>query len=95
MEFVLIKPESKEWTHMWEWIAKHPLNDGLEEPTVALNEQNGEAWQYMGSFRSIKGDVISEFRHRCHPIDNERHYLKMNHENGVAESDIDKVIPVK
>lgn len=93
MEYVLIKPDSNEWSHMWEWIAKHPLNDGINEPTVALND--GEAWQYMGSFRSIKGDVISEFRHRCHPIDNERHYLKMNHENGVAESDIDKVIPVK
>lgn len=95
MEFILIKPDSNEWNKMWEWVAKHPLNEGITEPTVALNELNGEAWQYMGSYRSKDGRVVSEFRHRSHPIDNERHYLKMNGSQEISEDDIERVILIK
>lgn len=95
MEFVLIKRESAEWNHMWDWVAKHPLNEGMQEPTVALNELNGEAWQYMGSYRGKDGTMVHEFRHRSHPKDNERYYLKMNATNTLSDEDIDRVIPVK
>ncbi len=65
MEFVLIKQGSPEWEFMWEWLAKHPINEGLEEPSVALYEN--EAWMYMGSYN--EGDeYIHTFRHRNHPL---------------------------
>ena len=65
MELVAIKIGSPEWEFMWNWLASHPVNEGLEEPQVA--ENNGEAWQYMGSFKN-KDKVIHEFRHRLHPV---------------------------
>ena len=65
MELVAIKIGSPEWDFMWNWLASHPVNEGLEEPQVA--ENNGEAWQYMGSFKN-KDKVIHEFRHRMHPV---------------------------
>lgn len=95
MQYVLIKPDSNEWNAMWQWVAEHPLNAGIDEPTVALNELNGEAWQYMGSYRGKGGAVVSEIRHRSHPIDNERKYLKYLHENEIPESDIAQIIPIK
>lgn len=95
MQMILIKPDSTEWNNMWQWVAEHPLNRGLEEPTVAFNELNGECWQYMGSFRSQDGRVVHEFRHRSHPTDNERRYLKMNATDIIADADIERVIPIK
>lgn len=95
MEYVLIKTDSNEWNAMWEWLAKHPLNEGLTEPMVALNEENGEAWQYMGSFRGHGGVTVHEFRHRSHPKDGERRYLKMNATSALSDADIDKSIPIK
>lgn len=67
MELVLITPESNEWDFMWNWLANHPLNKGLDEPTTALNEN--EAWQYMGSYKQ-KERVLHSFRHRNHPVTN-------------------------
>lgn len=65
MEFVIIEIGCPEWNYMWEWLEKHPLNEGLEEPSVALNE--GEAWQYVGSYKM--GDkVIHSLRHKNHPL---------------------------
>jgi hypothetical protein len=64
MEYIIVKQESPEGEFMWNWLATHPLNEGLEEPMVALNE--GEAWQYMGSFKH-EDKVVHEFRHRNHP----------------------------
>lgn len=92
---ILIKPDSNEWNAMWQWLAEHPLNEGLQEPMVALNDLNKEMWQYMGSFRSKDGRVIHEFRHRSHPIDNERKYLKVNATENICDADIEKRIPVK
>jgi len=95
MEYVLIKTDSNEWNEMWEWLAKHPLNEGLTEPMVALNEDNGEAWQYMGSFRGHGGVTVHSFRHRSHPIDNQLKKLSVNAIGIITDNDIEKVIPVK
>ena len=67
MEFVIIEIGSPEWDYMWNWLASHPLNEGLEQPDVALYE--GEAWQYMGRFKQ-GNKVIHSFRHRFHPVTN-------------------------
>jgi len=92
MEMLIIKPESKEWEYLWEWLGAHPLNAGLEEPTVALND--GEAWQYMGSVRS-QGRVIHSLRHRCHPLDGESKYLNVAASNDMCDDDIDMAKPIK
>ena len=94
MEMLIIKPESAEWNFMWEWLGAHPLNAGLEEPTVAFNPNVAESWQYMGSFRS-QGRVIHTFRHRAHPLDDERKYLKVAASEHMCDDDIDIAKPVK
>lgn len=76
MELVLIEPNSPEWEFMWNWLSSHPLNEGIEDPSTALND--GEAWQYMGSYKQ-KDKVISEFRHRNHPLTNRLSKLSVEH----------------
>jgi hypothetical protein len=67
MEFILIKRESIEWEYLWNKLSEHPINEGLEEPSIALNE--GEAWEYTGSYK--QGDeVVHSLRHRLHPKTN-------------------------
>lgn len=68
MEFVTLKESSKEWGYLWDMLRLHPINAGELEPCIALN--NGEVWQYMGTFRN-KETLISEFRHRNHPYSND------------------------
>ena len=93
MEMVLFKQGSNEWNWMWEQLAAHPINKGLSEPTVA--ENNGQTWQYMGSFSNPMGLIIHEFRHRMHPIDNERHYYKLIASPNIIAEDIEKTLPIK
>ena len=87
MELVLIKQDSPEWEYMWGWLASHPVNQGLDEPKVAENE--GEAWQYMGSYKN-KNAVISEFRHRNHPVTGGLYKASVEHpffdENSIDKS---------
>lgn len=64
-DYYHVVPTTPEWECMWEELAKHPLNAGQEEPTECLN--HGEVWQYMGS--DGRGH---SFRHRYHPVGNER-----------------------
>jgi hypothetical protein len=64
MNLILVKQNSPEWEYMWNWLANHPLNQQLENPSLALNE--GEAWQYMGSYKQIDA-TIHTFRHKNHP----------------------------
>lgn len=87
MELILIEPESPEWNYMWEWLANHPINDNLEEPSVALNENEG--WQYMGSFKQ-DDKVIHEFRHRNHPITHTVQSLKLKASDNLTEDQIVK-----
>lgn len=86
MELILIKINSKEWEFMWEWLANHPFNDGIENPSLALN--NNEGWRYTGSYKE-GNRVISTFRHRCHPLTNEIKDLSVSHDN-FDENDIEK-----
>ena len=78
MEMILIKIGSIEWDKMWLWVAEHPLNKDNEQPTVCLN--NNQAWEYMGSYKQ-KDVVISEFRHRNHPITNRVEKLSLEHKD--------------
>ena len=65
MELVLIKPESIEWNYIWQWLENHPINKDIENPTLATN--NGESWQYMGSYKQ-GNRLLHSLRHRCHPL---------------------------
>ena len=64
MEFILIDVDSTEWVYMWDWLSSHPLNNDLEEPKSA--ENNGVAWEYVGSFMQDKR-VVHEYIHQSHP----------------------------
>lgn len=77
MEFVLLKIGSPEWEYIWNWLENHPINAGIEQPSVALND--GEAWQYIGSYRN-GNTVVSELRHRKHPLTNRLELLSLKHE---------------
>ena len=67
MDLVLIKLDSPEWDFMWNWLENHPLNKGLDNPSLATN--GSESWQYMGSLKQ-KNRLIHQFRHRNHPVTN-------------------------
>lgn len=89
MEMVLIKPNSNEWEFMWEWVANHPINKDIENPSVALNPENNECWQYMGSY-AYNNITIHEFRHRAHPTTEQREYLKLYASENFNEQDVEK-----
>ena len=71
MELVLLVIDSPEWEYMWRWVAEHPINNGLAEPSVAFNDNKtwmyGETWQYMGSYKQ-GNKVVHSLRHRFHPL---------------------------
>lgn len=92
MEMILIKTDSGEWNRMWDELASHPLNEGIEEPSLAVNE--GEAWQYIGSYRQDKR-IIHEFRHNLHPKYNQKEYLKFNSSELISDEDIQSAIPFR
>jgi len=92
MEMVLIKKDSQEWNNMWDKLANHPINESIEEPSLAVNE--GEAWQYMGSFRQDTR-IIHEFRHRNHPRFQRREYIKFPASETFTDEDVEKTIPFK
>jgi hypothetical protein len=92
MEMILIKRDSQEWNNMWDNLAIHPINEGIEEPSVALNESEG--WQYMGSFRQ-DNRIIHEFRHRNHPKFQRREYVKFFASDTINDDDIEKVVQIK
>ncbi len=91
MDLVVFKKDSKEWDFIWQWLEEHPINEGLEEPKVALNE--GEAWQHMGCFRN-ENKVICEFRHRNHPVTNNLYTTSVSM-NEFDENSIEKTIKIK
>jgi hypothetical protein len=91
MKLTLIEPNSPEWDFMWEWLAKHPLNKDIAEPTVALN--GDQAWQYMGSYKQ-KDKVIHSFRHRNHPATNSIQTISVNASQGLTDDQIHKIINI-
>ena len=87
MELVLIEHGSPEWDFIWNWLAAHPINKDIEQPTIA---QNGtEAWQYMGSFKQGKR-VIHELRHRNHPTTKSLQSLKVSASPEFTQEQINK-----
>lgn len=92
MDLVLVERDTPEWDFMWEWVEQHPINEGIENPRLALNF--GEVWQYMGSYRQ-DNKVIHSFRHRQHPRDNQRINLSVNASDKFTNEQINKVIKIK
>ena len=76
MDFVLIDKESPAWEEIWQWLEQHPINEGLTEPSVALNQ--GQSWQYVGSYKQ-DDKVITQFRHRLHPKTNDVYTASYSH----------------
>mgnify|MGYP006935501896 CR=1 FL=1 len=92
MDIVIVERETAEWIDMWGRLEAHPINEGIENPRLALNA--GELWQYMGSYR--QGDkVIHSFRHRSHPRDNQRKDINFYASDKFTSEQISKVIKVK
>lgn len=60
----LVPAKSNEWKIMWDKLARHKLNRGIDDPFSA--ENFGETWQYMESHRRVFG-FVHLFRHRLHP----------------------------
>lgn len=87
MELILIKPQSQEWEYMWKWLEEHPVNLGLEFPSIA--EHKGQSWQYMGSYRQ-DGKVLHSFRHRFHPNSQRREDLMLNASKDLTIDEIEK-----
>lgn len=91
MELILIKPNTEAFEFMWEWLANHPINEGLTEPKIAENQ--GQSWEYMGTFRN-NDKFITEFRHKCHPTTNALYKAIVEHPN-VTENQIEKSAKIK
>jgi hypothetical protein len=92
MELVFVKQDSAEWNYIWDFVANHPINEGIEEPQTAWN--NGEAWQYMGSFKQ-SDKLIHEFRHRQHPKTNDVYRINFNGSELFTDDQIDKTTKIK
>jgi len=91
MELIILKRDSDTWNYAWEWLRVHPYNANNIEPTVC--EHLGEVWQYMGSWKN-KGNIISDFRHRSHPLSGGVHVLSVAHPS-YKEEDIEKSAKIK
>ena len=92
MELIFVKQDSTEWKYIWDFVANHPINEGLQEPRTAVNE--GEAWQYMGSFKN-NNKVIHEFRHRFHPKTMSLYNITFKASDNFTIEQIDKSIIIK
>ncbi len=83
LDFILIDQSSTEWEYLWDWISKHPINEGLENPTLAFND--GEGWEYTGSFTNGT-EYIHSCRHRLHPVTNNVQYLSLRGSKDMNDS---------
>jgi hypothetical protein len=83
MEYIFVKTDSQEWGDMWDFVRTHPINENLEEPCIATN--NNEVWEYLGSFKN-DDKVISEIRHGSHPRTNEMYKIMYQHPTFNKES---------
>jgi hypothetical protein len=92
MELIFVKKETQEWEYIWNYLANHPINEGLTEPKTAYNE--GEAWQYMGSYKN-GNKIIHDFRHRYHPRTLDVYKITFNASEEFTNEQIDKTIKIK
>ena len=92
MDIVIVERETPEWQFIWDYIAKHPINEGIIAPELSTN--NGQTWEYMGSYRQ-GNKVIHSMRHRSHPRDNQRKDITFHASEKFTNEQISKVIKVK
>ena len=92
MEMLLIKKGTTEWEYMWDYVANHPINEGIDEPRLAINE--GEGWQYIGSYKNGK-QIIHEVRHRFHPKTMGVYKLSFNGSESFTDDQIEKSTKLK
>ena len=87
MEFCLLQVGCPEMEYLWSYLDNHPLNEGIEQPSVALN--GNEVWQYVGSYK--QGDVIIHaMRHLHHPRYNRTEYVSVRASTGFTSDQIAK-----
>ena len=92
MDFVILKDGSPTWEYIWDELAKNPINDGLENRSIAMND--GEAWQYMGTIE-YGNKFLTDFRHRKHPYNSLPKYITIEHPDGIPSEDIVGRSPIK
>lgn len=92
MEFINLKKDTIEWEYVWEYVSKHPINEGLDDPKTALNQ--GEFWQYMGSYKN-KDKIIHELRHRLHPKTNGQYKISLNGSEAFTDDQIETTTPIR
>ena len=71
----VVNRNTSEWNYMWDRLAGFYLNKNNEQPCVCMNY--GESWQYMDT-SIYDGQLKHCFRHRLHPLTNNRQYVKIN-----------------
>jgi len=86
MHFIIVEVGSKEWEHIWKWLENHPLNEGLENKASAPNE--GEEWEYMGSYLNSDGKCLHSVRHRFHPTSKRKEDLTLHASDEFSEEQI-------
>lgn len=95
MKAIFIKVNSPEWEFIWNWLSNHPLNKDNTNPREC--ENNGEVWQYMGSFANsltLLDDCVHEFRHRSHPLTGERRTLSVQASKDMKLEDVERDIKI-
>lgn len=90
---ISIKPESSEWERMWNWVADHPINKGLSEPSVAMSKDN-KTWRYVDSFRN-KNETVHQFIHENHPITNKAESICLISREVISDDEIQRSVQVK
>lgn len=88
---ILLKEGSPEWEYAWNWVSSHPINNGLENPDIAMH--NNEAWQYIGSYRHDM-QVVHCYRHRNHPVTGDVKFLNVHASSNMNAEDIEKIIHI-
>lgn len=65
MDLVLVEIGSPEWDYIWDYVDKHPMNEGIKQASLILTD--GQGWEYMGTY--MQGDkAVHSVRHKNHPV---------------------------
>lgn len=75
---IFVGRDDSEWESMWGALAEWT---GLSDHGEAIGEadpEQGEFWQYMGTYRNWDGGAVHSFRHRRHPITKRREYVTVD-----------------
>lgn len=87
MDLVLVEIGSPEWDFIWDYVDKHPINDGIEQASFILTD--GIGWEYMGTL--MQGDkAIHQVRHKKHPKTNNIYNMTFNASEAFTKEQIAK-----